>query len=69
MRDFTDLGAGKVEEAVRSLHARDRIYVLDQYRHRAAAIIDLYLQERRRGRAGHRGAGGRRGARLVAAPR
>jgi hypothetical protein len=50
MRDFTDLGAGKVEEAVRSLHARDRIYVLDQYRHRAAAIIDLYLQERRRGR-------------------
>ena len=50
MRDFTDLGAGKVEEAVRSLHARDRIYVLEEYRHRAAAIIDLYLQERRRGR-------------------
>lgn len=50
MQDFTDLGAGKVEEAVRSLHARDRIYVLDEYRHRAAAIVDLYLQERRRGR-------------------
>ncbi len=50
MRDFTDLGAGKVEEAVRSLHARDRIYVLDEYRHRAAAIVDLYLEERMRGR-------------------
>jgi hypothetical protein len=50
MRDFTDLGAGKVEEAVRCLHARDRIYVLDEYRHRAAAIVDLYLQERMRGR-------------------
>ena len=50
MRDFTDLGAGKVEEAVRSLHARYRIYVLNEYRHRAAAIVGLYLQERRRGR-------------------
>jgi hypothetical protein len=50
IRDFTDLGADKVEEAVRSLHARDRICVLDEDRHRAAAIVDLYLQERRRGR-------------------
>jgi len=33
-----------------SLHARHRIYVLDQYRHRAAAIVDLYLEERKRGR-------------------
>ena len=50
MRDFTDLGASQVEEAVRSLHARDRIYVLEEYRHRAAAIAGLYLQERMRGR-------------------
>jgi hypothetical protein len=50
MRDFTDLRAGKVEEAVRSLHARDRIYVLDEYRHRAAAIVELYLEERMRSR-------------------
>ena len=50
MRDFTNLGVGKVEEAVRSLHARDRIYVLDEHRHRAAAIVELYLQERMRGR-------------------
>jgi hypothetical protein len=35
---------------VRSLHARDRICVLDEYRHRAAAIVELYLEERMRGR-------------------
>lgn len=51
MRDCTDLGAGQVQEAVRSLHARGRICVLEEYRHRAAAIVGLYLQERRRGRA------------------
>jgi hypothetical protein len=50
VRDFTDLGAGGVEEAVRSLDERDRIHVLDEYRQRAAAIIDLYLGERMRGR-------------------
>jgi hypothetical protein len=50
VRDFTDLGAGRVEEAVHSLHARDRIHVLDEYRHRAPAIVDLYLRERMRGR-------------------
>jgi hypothetical protein len=50
MRDFTDLGAGNLEAAVRSLHARDRICVLDEYHHRAAAIAGLYLEERMRGR-------------------
>ena len=50
MRDFTDLGAGRVEDAVRSLHARGRINVLDEYRYRPAAIVDLYLQARMRGR-------------------
>ena len=46
VRDFTDLGAGKVEEAVRSLHERGRICVLDELGQRAPAIVDLYLQER-----------------------
>jgi AAA domain/TrwC relaxase len=50
VRDFIDLGAGRVEEAVRSLHARDRIHVLDDHRHRVAAIVDLYVQERTKGR-------------------
>jgi hypothetical protein len=50
VRDLTDLGAGKVEEAVRSLHDRDRVHAVEEYGQRAPAIVDLYLQERRRGR-------------------
>ena len=50
VRDFTDLGAGRVEEAVRSLDARNRIIVVDERGQRAQAIVDLYLQERMRGR-------------------
>ena len=53
VRDFTDLGAGKVEEAVRSLDDRCRIIVLDELGQRAHAIVDLYLQERQRGRGAH----------------
>ena len=50
VRDFTDLGAGKVEEAVRSLDDRSRIIVVEELGQRAHAIVDLYLQERQRGR-------------------
>ena len=50
VRDFTDLGAGKVEEAVRSLGNRNRILVLEEFGQRAHAIVDLYRQERGRGR-------------------
>ena len=50
VRDFTDLGAGRVEEAVRSLDDRGRIIVLEELGQRAHAIVDLYLQERQRGR-------------------
>ena len=50
VRDFTDLGAGKVEEAVRSLDDRNRILVLEEFGQRAHAIVDLYRQERGRGR-------------------
>ncbi len=50
VRDYTDLGAGKVEEAVRSLDARGRVHVVDSFGDRAPAIVDLYRQERRRGR-------------------
>ena len=44
---------GKVEEAVRSLDDRSRIIVLDEFGQRAHAIVDLYLQERQRGRGAH----------------
>jgi hypothetical protein len=37
VRDFTDLGAGKVEEAVRSLDDRGRIVVVDELGQRAHA--------------------------------
>lgn len=50
VRDFTNLGAGKVEEAVRSLDARNRIILLEEFGQRAHAIVDLYRQERGRGR-------------------
>ena len=53
VRDFTDLGAGKVEEAVRSLDDRGRIIVLEEFGQRAHAIVDLYRQERQRGRGAH----------------
>jgi hypothetical protein len=53
VRDFTDLGAGKVEQAVRSLDERQRIYVVEEYGQRAHVIVDLYLQERMRGRSAH----------------
>ena len=53
VRDFTDLGAGKVEEALRSLDERGRIWVLDELGQRTHAIVDLYLQERSRGRSAH----------------
>jgi hypothetical protein len=51
VRDFTALGAGRVEEAVRSLDARHRITVVDERGQRAHAIVDLYRQERMRGRS------------------
>ena len=53
VRDFTALGAGKVPEAVRSLYDRGRIIVLEEFGQRAHGIVDLYREERQRGRGAH----------------
>jgi hypothetical protein len=50
-RDFTDLGAGKVEQAIRALDERGRIYQLDDAAQRARAVVHLYREERARGRS------------------
>ena len=50
-RDFTDLGAGKVEQAIRALDERGRIYQLDDAAQRARAAVHLYRAERERGRS------------------